>query len=123
MFSKRSYLLSSPVLSFCCKLLLCYYFLVFALFFYYVPDRFLFRSSCFTWKNKKKSQTSDVDFLFGLDMLKRHLCVIDLKSGVLALGSAGAAVPFLSEKDLPPSARETKASLQNLKSYAEPDLC
>lgn len=64
-----------------------------------------------------------MDFLFGLDMLKRHLCVIDLKSGVLALGSAGAAVPFLSEKDLPPSARETKASLQNLKSYAEPDLC
>eukprot|EP00904_Undaria_pinnatifida_P000266 jgi/Undpi1/1023/HiC_scaffold_10.g04487.m1 len=53
-------------------------------------------------------ETSDVDFLFGLDMLKRHLCVIDLKSGVLALGSAGAAVPFLSEKDLPPSARETK---------------
>lgn len=55
-----------------------------------------------------RAQTSDVDFLFGLDMLKRHLCVIDLKTGSLALGSAGAVVPFLSEKDLPSSARETK---------------
>lgn len=55
-------------------------------------------------------QRSDVDFLFGLDMLKRHLCVIDLKKGELALGSTGATVPFLSEKDLPPSARETRVS-------------
>ncbi|CAN0575555.1 unnamed protein product, partial [Ectocarpus sp. 12 AP-2014] len=55
-------------------------------------------------------KTSDVDFLFGLDMLKRHLCVIDLKSSTLGLGSAGASVPFLSEKDLPSSARETQAS-------------
>ncbi|CAN0133515.1 unnamed protein product, partial [Hapterophycus canaliculatus] len=55
-------------------------------------------------------ETSDVEFLFGLDMLKRHLCVIDLRKGVLALGSAGAAVPFLSEKDLPSSARETQVS-------------
>lgn len=53
-----------------------------------------------------------MDFLFGLDMLKRHLCVIDLKTGggQLALGSAGATVPFLSEKDLPSSARETTVS-------------
>lgn len=43
-------------------------------------------------------------------MLKRHLCVIDLKSSTLGLGSAGASVPFLSEKDLPSSARETQAS-------------
>ncbi|CAN0532325.1 unnamed protein product, partial [Ectocarpus sp. 8 AP-2014] len=51
------------------------------------------------------TKTSDVDFLFGLDMLKRHLCVIDLRSSMLGLGSAGASVPFLSEKDLPSSAR------------------
>lgn len=51
-----------------------------------------------------------MEFLFGLDMLKRHLCVIDLREGVLALGSAGAKVPFLSEKDLPSSARETRVS-------------
>lgn len=42
-------------------------------------------------------------------MLKRHLCIIDLNSGVLKLGSAGASVPFLAEKDLPTSARETQA--------------
>ncbi|CBJ32761.1 conserved unknown protein [Ectocarpus siliculosus] len=64
-------------------------------------------------------QTSDVDFLFGLDMLKRHLCVIDLKSSMLGLGSAGASVPFLSEKDLPSSARETQAEdLENKKPAA-----
>lgn len=64
-------------------------------------------------------ETSDVDFLFGLDMLKRHLCVIDLKSGLLGLGSAGATVPFLSEKDLPSSARETQAEDLNRKPSAE----
>lgn len=58
-------------------------------------------------------QKSDVDFLFGLDMLKRHQCVIDLKSGALALGSAGTIVPFLSEKDLPSSARETQVSVRS----------
>eukprot|EP00903_Cladosiphon_okamuranus_P012312 g11544.t1 len=64
-------------------------------------------------------ETSDVEFLFGLDMLKRHLCVIDLREGVLALGSAGAKVPFLSEKDLPSSARETRAEdLENKKPSA-----
>lgn len=50
-------------------------------------------------------------------MLKRHLCVIDLREGVLALGSAGAKVPFLSEKDLPSSARETKVRFQAWSEY------
>jgi hypothetical protein len=52
-------------------------------------------------------EKNDVDFLFGLDMLKRHQCVIDLKKAVLQIGSAGEEVPFLSEKDLPHSARGT----------------
>lgn len=37
-------------------------------------------------------EKNDVDFLFGLDMLKRHQCVIDLRRGVLQLGSAGVEV-------------------------------
>jgi DNA damage-inducible protein 1 len=35
--------------------------------------------------------------LFGLDMLKRHQCVLDLKQGVLRMGSGNVTVPFLSE--------------------------
>jgi Aspartyl protease len=42
-------------------------------------------------------EKSDVDMLFGLDMLKRHQCVLDLKQGVLRMGSGNVTVPFLSE--------------------------
>jgi len=47
-------------------------------------------------------ETNDIDFLFGLDMLKRHRCVIDLAKNVLRVeGSTGIEeTPFLSEKDL-----------------------
>jgi DNA damage-inducible protein 1 len=50
-------------------------------------------------------ENDDVDFLFGLDMLKRHQCCIDLRRNLLVLGSAGKEVPFLAEKDLPARAR------------------
>lgn len=50
-------------------------------------------------------ENDDVDFLFGLDMLKRHQCCIDLRRNFLVLGSAGKEVPFLAEKDLPVRAR------------------
>ena len=50
-------------------------------------------------------ENDDVDFLFGLDMLKRHQCCIDLRRHLLVLGSAGKEVPFLAEKDLPARAR------------------
>jgi len=48
----------------------------------------------------------NMDFLFGLDMLKRHQCCIDLKRNVLVLQSDGKSedVPFLQEHDLPDQA-------------------
>lgn len=48
-------------------------------------------------------QNDDVDMLFGLDMLKRHRCVIDLSANVLRIetGSGVEEAPFLAEADLP----------------------
>jgi len=41
-----------------------------------------------------------VDFLFGLDMLKRHQCCIDLKSNKLTFSTAEISVPFLGEGEI-----------------------
>jgi DNA damage-inducible protein 1 len=49
-------------------------------------------------------EDSSMDFLLGLDMLRRHQCVMDLKQGVLKIGEE--TVPFLSEKDIPKSLRD-----------------
>lgn len=46
-----------------------------------------------------------MDMLLGLDMLKRHQCLIDLKRNVLHIGTTGTETPFLSEGDLPDCAR------------------
>eukprot|EP00301_Raphidiophrys_heterophryoidea_P004772 c12049_g1_i3.p1 GENE.c12049_g1_i3~~c12049_g1_i3.p1 ORF type:complete len:331 (+),score=89.31 c12049_g1_i3:177-1169(+) len=46
-----------------------------------------------------------MDLLFGLDMLKRHQCCIDLRGNCLRIGTANVAVPFLDEKDLPEHAK------------------
>jgi DNA damage-inducible protein 1 len=46
-----------------------------------------------------------MDFIFGLDMLKRHQCCIDLKENVLRLGSIEKSVPFLGEHELPSFAK------------------
>ncbi|KAG8385963.1 hypothetical protein BUALT_Bualt03G0099800 [Buddleja alternifolia] len=43
----------------------------------------------------------NMEFLFGLDMLRKHQCTIDLKENVLRVGGGEVAVPFLAEKDLP----------------------
>ncbi|GLJ08774.1 hypothetical protein SUGI_0095470 [Cryptomeria japonica] len=43
----------------------------------------------------------DLEFLFGLDMLRKHQCEIDLKQNVLRVGGGEVSVPFLQEKDIP----------------------
>lgn len=48
-----------------------------------------------------------MDMLLGLDMLKRHQCVIDLKDNILRIGTTGTETKFLSESDLPPHARSS----------------
>jgi len=46
-----------------------------------------------------------MDMLLGLDMLKRHQCLIDLKRNLLVIGTTGTETPFLSEGELPDCAR------------------
>ncbi|KAL2245178.1 UNVERIFIED_CONTAM: Protein DNA-DAMAGE INDUCIBLE 1, partial [Sesamum indicum] len=38
----------------------------------------------------------NMEFLFGLDMLRKHQCIIDLKENVLRVGGGEVAVPFLA---------------------------
>lgn len=45
-----------------------------------------------------------IEFLLGLDMLRKHACTIDLAKNVLVIGKESA--PFLQEKDLPIWAKE-----------------
>lgn len=46
-------------------------------------------------------EDQDMEFILGLDMLRRHQCTIDLNNNVLVIGSEKA--PFLAEKDIPNS--------------------
>ena len=51
-------------------------------------------------------ESGSMEFLFGLDMLRRYQCCIDLKRGVLRVDVAPPVeLPFLAEHELPPSAR------------------
>lgn len=43
-------------------------------------------------------ERQDMDFILGLDMLRRHQCTIDLHNNQLVIGNE--KVPFLAEKDL-----------------------
>jgi len=52
-------------------------------------------------------EQDDMEFLFGLDMLKRHQCCIDLSSNELRFGSCGESLRFLSEHELPDKGLET----------------
>ncbi|XP_076934266.1 uncharacterized protein LOC143600472 [Bidens hawaiensis] len=47
------------------------------------------------------SDSPDMEFHFGLDMLRKHQCTIDLKDNVLRVGGGEVTVPFLPEKDIP----------------------
>lgn len=54
---------------------------------------------------------SKMGFLLGLDMMKRHLCILDLKAGCLKFQVAGGhylETPFLHEKDLDATKGGTK---------------
>mmetsp|Transcript_22242 Transcript_22242/g.27193 ORF Transcript_22242/g.27193 Transcript_22242/m.27193 type:complete len:386 (+) Transcript_22242:166-1323(+) len=59
----------------------------------------------------------NMEFLLGLDMLKRHRATIDLVEGVLRFQGASGFVstPFLHEKDLPESKGGTKGFDPNSK--------
>ncbi|CAF1271473.1 unnamed protein product, partial [Didymodactylos carnosus] len=46
-----------------------------------------------------------MDMLLGLDVLKRHQCVIDLQKNILRIGSANIETRFLSENELPDHAK------------------
>lgn len=48
-----------------------------------------------------------MDMLLGLDMLKRHQCVIDLKENILRIGTTGTETQFLSESEIPAHAKST----------------
>lgn len=50
----------------------------------------------------------DVDLLFGLDMLKRHRCKIDLEKNALCF--QGIEVPFLHETEIPRNLEEAEVN-------------
>ncbi|KAI3986807.1 hypothetical protein MKX01_039781 [Papaver californicum] len=52
----------------------------------------------------------NMEFLFGLDMLRKHQCMIDLKDNVLRVGGGEVSVPFLLEKHIPAQFLDRQAS-------------
>ncbi|KAE8784159.1 DNA damage-inducible protein 1 [Hordeum vulgare] len=60
----------------------------------------------------------NMEFLFGLDMLRKHQCIIDLKDNVLRVGGGEVSVPFLQEKDIPSHIRDGEKS-SNLASSSQ----
>jgi len=46
-------------------------------------------------------QDQPMDMLLGLDMLKRHLCSIDLSNNRLVIGTTGTETRFLNENEIP----------------------
>ncbi|VDP05849.1 unnamed protein product [Soboliphyme baturini] len=46
-------------------------------------------------------EDSTVDLLLGLDMLKRHQCIIDLRRNLMVIGTTGRETKFLPESEIP----------------------
>jgi DNA damage-inducible protein 1 len=61
----------------------------------------------------------NVNFILGLDNLKRHQCSIDLKDNVLRFGSLDVAIPFLAEHELPKDDLFNKKELEEMEEAAE----
>ncbi|CAG9465183.1 unnamed protein product [Pedinophyceae sp. YPF-701] len=62
-----------------------------------------------------------MDFLLGLDNLKRHQCCIDLAKNELRFGSSDVVVPFLPEHEIPKNdiARKAQAAAEAKQKAAE----
>ncbi len=60
-----------------------------------------------------------MDMLLGLDMLKRHQCVIDLQKNVLIFGSANIETKFLPESELPRHARPGNEEIDDVTTAIE----
>lgn len=57
-------------------------------------------------------QEQSIELIFGLDMLMRHQCSIDLGRSRLYVGTTGAEVPFLGEADIPQGSLGTESDEQ-----------
>lgn len=78
----------------------------------------IFPSPILACRLTTRHQSRDVELLFGLDMLKAHQACIDLEKNVLRI--QGREVRFLSEHELPKSARHEAAARSNASTSAPP---
>ncbi|CAN1167408.1 Protein DNA-DAMAGE INDUCIBLE 1, partial [Linum perenne] len=62
----------------------------------------------------------NMEFLFGLDMLRKHQCIIDLNENVLRVGGGEVSAPFLQEKDIPPSFLDEERHAKEASSSGNP---
>jgi len=59
-------------------------------------------------------ESQPMDMLLGLDMLKKHQCTIDLRKNCLMIGTTGTETAFLTENELPPCARLSATSEEDV---------